>query len=675
MFSVAMRRAGVLLWALNLAGSTSAFAQSSPMPDLTDLSIEDLSQVRLSTASRHLEDSRKAPAAVTVITSEEIRAYGWRTLSDVLRSVTGFYTANDRSYSYLGVRGFLQSGDYNARILLLIDGHRVNDNIYDSALVGTEFPLDVSMIDRVEVVRGPGSSLFGTNAELAVVNVFTRQPDHQTSVEVTTGADSFMGRTGEVRMSLRSAEYAALVSASLYRSNGAEHLFFPEFDSPATNNGIATNLDGDRYDHVFGMVRRGRFRLEGLFGVRDKIIPNASFGTIFNDPSNRTMDTRGYLDSSYSHDFSANTQLDVRVYYDAYRYYGVFPYSTANGSGRSLQVNDAAADGAGVEIVLGRRLGRQRIVAGAAGEHNFRINQRNYYAGMPPFLDDRRSLSLGAIFGEAELNPSKQLSFNVGARVDWYNLYGTNLSPRVSAMYFPTQSTSVKYIFDHAFRVPDPYDEFYVDEIDITATNKSLKPENINAHTVLLEHGFNQKVHLAASGFANNLNKVIKEEVDPHTGETHFANEIGDTGRGAELELIAKFPSGWLGRTSYTYERTRQKQTGTTVMNSPQHLAKFNGVAPIKTFGSLGAELLYTGSQPNFLGQRIGSSFLTNTTISTRTFANGLQFSASCYNLFDRNWATPTGPELVQPATIQDGRTWRFRLTYRRGFERKPASK
>jgi len=65
---------------------------------------------------------------------------------------------------------------------------------------------------------------------------------------------------------------------------------FREYNSPETNNGIAANLDGDRYDHAFGMVRRGRFRLEGLFGVRDKIIPNASYGTIFNDPSNRTMD-------------------------------------------------------------------------------------------------------------------------------------------------------------------------------------------------------------------------------------------------------------------------------------------------------------------------------------------------------------------------------------------------
>ena len=74
------------------------------------------------------------------------------------------------------------------------------------------------------------------------------------------------------------------------------------------------------------MIRRGQFRLEGLFGTRDKIVPNAPYGTIFGDPANRTMDTLGYLDASYSHDFSANTQLDVRAYYDAYRFKGDYPY-------------------------------------------------------------------------------------------------------------------------------------------------------------------------------------------------------------------------------------------------------------------------------------------------------------------------------------------------------------
>src|SRR5260370_5048191 len=134
-------------------------------------------------------------------------------------------------------------------------------------------------------------------------------------------------------------------------------------------------------------------------------------------------------------------------------------------------------------------------------------------------------------------------------------------------MYFPTGSTSLKYIFSHAFRAPDPYDEFYVDQVDITGTNKSLKPENINTHTLLLEHAFNRKLHVVASGFANSLNNVIKEQQDPSSGTTHFANQTGDTGRGAELELIAKYPSGWLARTSYTFELTRQKQTDTNGHN------------------------------------------------------------------------------------------------------------
>src|SRR5260370_17631882 len=113
-------------------------------------------------------------------------------------------------------------------------------------------------------------------------------------------------------------------------------------------------------------------------------------------------------------------------------------------------------------------------------------------------------------------------------------------------MYFPTGSTSLKYIFSHAFRATDPYDEFYVDQVDITGTNKALKPENINTHTFLLEHAFNSKVHVAASGFANSLNNVIKEQQDPTTGTTHFANELGDTGRAAEVELMTKYPPGWM---------------------------------------------------------------------------------------------------------------------------------
>src|SRR5205814_525609 len=81
----------------------------------------------------------------------------------------------DRNYTYVGVRGFQRPGDYNSRVLVLVDGHRLNDPIYDEAYVGTEFPIGIELIDRVELIRGPSSSLYGTNAFFAVINVVTKK--------------------------------------------------------------------------------------------------------------------------------------------------------------------------------------------------------------------------------------------------------------------------------------------------------------------------------------------------------------------------------------------------------------------------------------------------------------------------------------------------------------------
>lgn len=670
MSNFVIRRVFTCLARIGLLVSTAMYSQDA-VPDLTGLSIEDLSRVRLSTASRHLEDPQKAPTAITVIDGKEIQRYGWRTLAEMLRSVTGFYSANDRSYTYIGVRGFLQSGDYNARVLILIDGHRINDNIYDSGLAGTEFPLDLSLIDRVEIVRGPGSSLFGTDAELAVVNVLTRHPANHNQVEVTGEADSFLGRAVQARISLRTAGTAALLSGSIYRSNGANRLYFPEFDFPQTNNGIATDMDGDRYSHAFGVIEHGNLRLEGLFGARDKIVPNAPYGTVFGDPNNRTMDARGYVDASYNHDLGPNTQLDLRAYYDAYRYYGSFPYQAEDGQGNVAQINDAAADGIGTEVTLAKRLGRHRVVGGASSEYNFRINQRNYYVGHPPFLDDNRKLSLAAVFGEAELNPLRQLSFNIGARVDWYNLYGTNFSPRAAVMYLPTRSTSLKYVFSHAFRAPDPYDEFYVDQINVLSPNSALKPESINSQTVLFDHSFREQIQFRATGFLNNLSNTIEKELNPETGITNFDNEKGDSGHGVELELTFRDTSGWSARTSLTLEHAHEKDPGKIVTNAPNTLAKLNATAPLRRLGFLGAEFLYAGPQNSYLNQRIGSSFLANTTFTTHTFLKDFQVSASCYNLLDHRWATPSGPELIAPASVQDGRTWRLQLIFRPSDARK----
>ena len=150
---------------------------ASAQPRLPDLSLEELMKLdagQVFGASERLQPVTEAPASVSFITAEEIARYGYRTLADILRGVRGMYVTNDRNFSYVGTRGFAKPGDYNSRILLLVNGHRVNDNVFGQAEIGAEFGLDPAMFERVEIIRGPASSLYGDSAFFAVVNVITR---------------------------------------------------------------------------------------------------------------------------------------------------------------------------------------------------------------------------------------------------------------------------------------------------------------------------------------------------------------------------------------------------------------------------------------------------------------------------------------------------------------------
>ena len=129
-------------------------------PDLTELSFEELAGVKVASvygASKHEQIETEAPSSVTVVTADEIKKSGYRTLADILNGVRGFYVTSDGGYNFIGVRGINRPGDFGGRILITVDGHRMNDPLFDSAASGTEFILDVDLIDHVEIIRGPGS--------------------------------------------------------------------------------------------------------------------------------------------------------------------------------------------------------------------------------------------------------------------------------------------------------------------------------------------------------------------------------------------------------------------------------------------------------------------------------------------------------------------------------------
>ena len=148
------------------------------MERLLSMDLTELSEIRMVTAAgRFPQKLSEAPSRVTIVTADEIRALGHRNLADVVRSIRGLYTGYDGSYEIIGTRGVQPAGDYNTRLLVMIDGVRITDPVYSQGPVGNEFPVDISLVERVEFLPGPGSAAYGNNAFFGLLNVITRRPD------------------------------------------------------------------------------------------------------------------------------------------------------------------------------------------------------------------------------------------------------------------------------------------------------------------------------------------------------------------------------------------------------------------------------------------------------------------------------------------------------------------
>ena len=322
--SFANRRAFVLFALLAVPAVARAQQQ------LPELSLEELMRIdagRVFGASERIQPVTEAPASVSFITAEDIARYGYRTLADILRGVRGMYVTDDRNFSYLGARGFAKPGDYNSRILLLVNGHRVNDNVYGQAEIGAEFGMDPAMFERVEIIRGPASSLYGDSAFFAVVNVITRTGASLAgaSIAVEGGNLETARAQASVGRSLANGLDFAL-SGTYERSGGVERLYFPAFDTPATNNGVAQGLDGEQLAQFYSHLSFKDLTFTGLYGERQRTVPTASFGTVFDEhaPPEQTTDRHALLDAEYARSIG-DTRLVVRASYDWFSASGTYP--------------------------------------------------------------------------------------------------------------------------------------------------------------------------------------------------------------------------------------------------------------------------------------------------------------------------------------------------------------
>lgn len=655
----------IILSFVNPLFASTANHEKNKTNILTDLSLEELVDVEIVVAaSKHEQKIKQAPSSVTIITSNDIKKYGYRTLADVLKSIRGFYVTYDRNYHYAGIRGFSTPGDYGTHLLIMINGHRINDQIYHQASIGTEFPLDIDLIDRVEIVRGPSSSLYGSNALFGIVNIITRKGNSFNGVELSANASSHDTYTTRLTYGSSTQEGKSIVaSGTLYDSKG-QTLYYDEFNDPLTNNGF-TNIDGDEFQNFFMSIEGKGLIMQMLFSQREKEVPTAPWNSIFGIPGNVTTDKRNYIDIVFPRRFDNGIEVSPRVFFDQYYYYGNYPIEGDASNDVVINKDYSKAEWWGAEITASKQFtDRHRLSLGAEYVDCFRIYQKNYDTEV--YFKDSRDFVYWALYAQDEIRLFENVNLNAGIRYDNYESFGDSTNPRFGLIYDINPDTTVKLLYGRAFRAPNPYELYYEDGTGFQKANPNLEPETIKTYEVVLEKSLPNDYFITVSLFHFCLDDLIIFSEDPADSIKALQNIDSAESNGVEFEIEKKWRNGSKVKAGYSYQKTENRKTNEELVNSPEHLAKLNFLYPlISETLFTGLELQYTGERKTLSGDFSDDFVVTNLTLFTGKLNGDWEMSASVYNLFNVKYFDVGSEEHRQDMIEQDGRSFRLKITRR----------
>ena len=583
----------------------------------------------------------EAPADVTIITRAQIRTYGYRTLGEALASVRGIYMTTDHIYTYLGASGFSLPGDFNTRVLVMINGHAMTENIYASnSFFGQDFGLDMDLVERIEVVRGPSSALYGSNGILATINVVTTSPVDFSHSYATAETGSF----GEKKMALAGSYYLGkganlLISASLV-NDGGQNYYFPKLGASAIG------MDGQRAYHTFANLVWKNWNIVAMVSDRIKMVPLAwSYdANSFASRGNHAEDGRAYLSANYARSIGPG-ELRFEFAYDQYRYNDRFDLTT----GDPLISQGSHAVGDWIDSKMVYQVGAGVFGSLTAGlQGNFDLRAIEYDAEVYP--QQIRTLTINrpsrgvALFVEDEKRLSSHWKLDFGGRLDESRYYGGFLSPRAALSYQPSAKTVYKFIYGRPFRNPSQYEQFYYDNIDSLKPGP-LKPESANTYELVADHHFSPRLSGTVHLYDYRLTNLIQALYAPD-GASTFANTLGAQSRGVEFEARAK-PLVWLETdSSFAWQWAAPLGSSTVFANSPAFLAKWRWAVPAGKRLTISNSWDWMSSRLTFDGTSVRPVLMADLTMTIHRALPGFDVQVGMRNALNWSYSDPVGLSL-----------------------------
>lgn len=624
-------------------------------PHAADTALERLLQVEVSGASRYTQPLSEAPATATVLTAEDFRRHGFRDIGEALQTVRGVHLSQDRAYGYLGVRGFNRPGDYNSRIVLLVDGFRTNNPIYDQAMIGSEAPLDLDWIKRLEFVPGAVSASYGGNALFGIVNAVRWSGADLDGTRVTFDLGSGQARRASLLSGGRTANGTDWVAGVVAYRRAGEDLHFPAYDVPGVSDGIAHGRDGER--HAKTLLKGSWENWEASFSYSERVkdVPTAYYGTLFDVGGNFNRDREYHIDIAHVATPLPQLSQQLRFHLGSYDYDAEYPYTD------SIYRDEARADWWSAEGQWQWSGWRDhRLLAGLELRDYQRLQQRAYTVSPRAVdLDDTHGGRAFGVFVQDEWRLAANWLANFGVRVDRQDTAPTMASPRGALIWRPRENLAFKWLVGRAFRAPNDYERHYGDGGASQKGNPDLQPERILSRELGFDYTPTEALRLGLGHYRYRLRDLIEQQTAAD-GLLTFVNRPTVRAHGWETDIEALLGAGWRLRGSLAWQ-TLDHPDGAPV-NMPHRIGKLLLDGPLPLLGAtFGLNLQAVGPRRTVQG-RVGGYVTGNLVLRQNTDLRQGVWSLALYNFGDKSYRDPVGPEFAPiDAVARDGRQWRLR--------------
>ncbi|MDH3973436.1 MAG: TonB-dependent receptor [Deltaproteobacteria bacterium] len=606
----------------------------------------------ITSATKLAQRLEKAPAIASVISGKEIRNMGARNLLDVLKRIPGMGVSIVTGYGKFGVESRGIKSSTSEKVLLMIDGHKVNESIRGTGIWHFG-DMTVENIKQVEVIRGPGSAVHGANAFVAVINVVTKDAKAIDGADIRVGGGSFDTRhynllAGKPKSDKSKLEITGMVD---YFDTNGEKL---HVDKDADGRSGKTDGQAEKTDTAL-KVSYGNLSFSGRYLDRTD---GGYIGSVKVLSDETLFETTHYFgELRFSHKVSSEIEFHMKGYYDEYKwssYIEVLPEDSYPPYG-IIGTPEVKNRTTGSEVQLDYSIGEKNtLTTGMLYEkiEQFDVKQSlNFDPGTGTtfsFLKDFTSSAnwnrnvnryVSALYLQDVWKITPGTEATLGVRHDRYSDFGSTTNPRLGLVWRHSTKTIAKILYGEAFRAPS-FVELYNDNNPVQKGNADLKPEKIRTFEASLESGFFEKYRTKLTWFHSEIKDLIRERKT----DWRYENLDEAVVDGIEAECTLYFNEASNLHLNYTYQNPREKDSGDRLPDVAAQKGNVGFNLALGRYVNANANLLVVGPRPrdsNDPREKVNGYEVVDLTLIAKNFFKNLEIRGSVYNLFDEKYADP----------------------------------